>query len=210
LWTVLYFPINWSIQPGALLVFLLTVYVGALLWLMLGRPSCRDISLGIGLVLATTLVPLHLLFLDKDLQRARMIYLASAAFSILLGVALTGLRPKARSFCAVIIILFNYAALTHNLGIWERVSQRAEEACKDASRCAGGSATRMLVQQLPESIDGVFFFANGFPQCVEAAAGRKIEVELDRGLAPHSSSGQVVLHWNQRRERLECGEDGCQ
>jgi hypothetical protein len=210
LWTALYFPINWSIKPSTLLVFLLAMYVGAMLWLMLGRPSRRDIWLGVGLVLATTLVPLHLLSLDRDLQGARMIYLTSAAFSLLLGVALAGLSPKARSFCALIIILFNYAALTHNLAIWERVSLRAQEACKDASVCAGASATHMLVRQLPQSIDGVFFFANGFSECVEAAIGRKIDVELGRGAAPHPSNSQILLRWNQQREQLECGGDGCQ
>jgi hypothetical protein len=209
LWTALYFPINWSVQPGALLVFLLAVYIGALLWLMLGQPSLRDISLCIGLVLATALVPLHLLLVDKDLQGARMIYLASAMFSILLGAALTGLPPKARSFCAVVIILFNYAALTHNLNIWEGVSQHAQQACQDASRYAGASANRLLVQQLPESLDGVFFFGNGFPECVEATAGRKIEVEIDRGSAPHSSNGQAVLRWNQQQQQLECSGGGC-
>lgn len=176
---------------------------------MLGRSSFRDLSLAIGLVLATTLIPLHLLLLDKDLQGARMIYLTSAAFSIFLAVALAGLRPKARNLCAVIIILFNYAALEHNLGIWESVSQRAQLACQDASRYAGLSANRLLVQQLPESLDGVFFFANGFPQCVEGSNGRKIEVELDRGSAANPSGGQVVLRWNRQREQLECGRDGC-
>jgi hypothetical protein len=210
LWTALYFPINWSIKPTALLVFLLAMYVGAMLRLILGRPSSRDVSLAVGLVLATTLVPLHLLSLDRDLQGARMIYLTSAAFSLLLGVALAGLSPKVRSFCALIIILFNYAALTHNLAIWERVSLRAQEACKDASVCAGASATHMLVRQLPQSIDGVFFFTNGFSECVEAAIGRKIDVELDRGAAPHPSNSQILLRWNQQREQLECGGDGCQ
>ncbi len=209
LWTALYFPINWSVRPGVLLVVLLAMYIGALLWLMRSQPSLRDIWLGIGLVLATTLIPLHLLFLDKDLLRARMIYLASAGFSILLGVALAGLRPKARGICAAVILLFNYAALTHNLGIWQRVSQQAQEACEDAAHFAGVSANRMLVQQLPESLDGVFLFGNGFPECLEAAAGRKIEVDLDRGKAPPPSGGQVVLRWNQQTEQLECGGDGC-
>lgn len=208
LWTALYFPINWSIQPGVLLVLLLAVYIGAMLWLMLGRPSRRDIWLGIGLVLATTLVPLHLLILDKDLQGGRMIYLASAAFSILLAVALDGLKTRAALSCAVVIILFNWAALNHNLGIWEMVSHSAQQACNDASGCAGGSATRMLVWQLPGSMDGVYFFANGFPQCVEATSGRKIEVELDRGSVPPLSNNQVVLRWNQQRKQLECGGDG--
>jgi hypothetical protein len=208
LWTALYFPINWSVQPGVLLVLLLALYIGAMLWLMLGRPLRRDIWLGIGLVLATTLVPLHLLILDKDLQGSRMIYLASAAFSILLGVALNGLRARARPVCALLIILFNWAALNHNLDIWQMVSHTAQLACNDASPCAGGSVTRMLVWQLPESIDGVYFFQNGFPQCLEAASGRKIEVELNRGSVPPSSNDQLGLRWNQQQKRLECSGDG--
>ncbi len=210
LWTALYFPINWSVRPSPLLVCLLAAYVGALLWLMLARPSRRDILLGIGLVLTTALIPLHLLVLDQDLQGARMLYLASAAFSILLAMALAGLRPKARSLCALTIVVFNLAALSHNLDIWKNVSQRAQEACKDASVLVGASATSMLVQQLPQSMNGVFFFANGFSQCVQAAAGRKVEVELDRGATPHRPDSQVLLRWNQKREQLECGGDVCQ
>ena len=208
IWTVLYFPINWSVQPGVLLLVLLAVYIGALLCLMRSRPSHRDILLGVGLVVATTLVPLHLLVLNQDLQGTRMVYLTSAAFSILVGVALAGLSPKVRSLCALTIILFNFGALTHNLAIWGTVSLRAQDACKDAAALAGASVSHVVVQQLPQSIDGVFFFANGFPACVEAAAGRKIEVEVDRGAALPPSNNTLLLRWNRQLERLECGETG--
>jgi hypothetical protein len=207
LWTVLYFPINWSIHPSILLVLLLAAYVGAMLWLISSRPSRRDILLSIGLVLVTTLIPLHLLTLDKDLQGGRLIYLPSAAFSVLLGVVLNGLRGRIRFICALVIILFNWVVLNHNLGVWDKVSHSAQQACNDAAVCAGSSATHLLVWQLPGSIDGVFFFANGFPHCVEAALGRKVEVELNQNASPPQSNDQVVLLWNSQQRHLECRSD---
>ena len=92
----------------------------------------------------------------------------------------------------------------------DKVSLRAQEACKDASILVGASASSMLVQQLPQSINGVFFFENGFSQCVEAAAGRKVEVDLDRDVTSHRADSEVVLRWNQQRQQLECGSDLCQ
>jgi hypothetical protein len=208
LWTVLYFPINWSVHPSVLVVVLLAAYVGAMLWLMSSIPSRRDILLSIGLVLVTTLIPLHLLTLDKDLQGGRLIYLPSAAFAVLLGVALNGLRGRRIRFvCLLVIILFNWVVLNHNLDVWDEVSHRAQQACNDAAVCAGSSATHLLVWQLPGSMDGIFFFANGFPHCVEAALGRKVEVELNQDSSPPQSNHQVVLLWNSKQRHLECHPD---
>ena len=62
------------------------------------------------------------------------------------------------------IVAFNLAALIHNMTAWEYASQKAKTACDVAATCGVG---KTAVLGLPGSLKGVYFFANGFPECVE-------------------------------------------
>jgi hypothetical protein len=83
------------------------------------------------------------------------LYLPSVWFAILIALAVDGLSPRARYAMAGIVLLFQFAALQHNLGFWEAASARVR------AECATG------VPHLPDSIDGVPAFANGKRECVE-------------------------------------------
>ncbi len=96
LWAVLFFPINWSAQPGMVLAAISAVYVGALVW-MAGSGSRRlPLIFPLGTVVLAALPPLHQLLIGVDLQKSRLLYLPLAGFSLMLATAVEPLGPRSR------------------------------------------------------------------------------------------------------------------
>jgi hypothetical protein len=164
LWAVLFFPINWSRQPGLVFGIVMVFYLGALLWLLKSQVAWRDVLVPVGFLLVLALPPLSQLLIGPDLQKARFLYLPSVGFCLLLAVMVQHLKTKSQWVVSVAIITFNLAALFHNMTLWEYASLKARVACSVAASCAMGE-TKVL--GLPGSLNGVYFFANGFPECVE-------------------------------------------
>jgi hypothetical protein len=164
LWAVLFFPISWSRQPGLVVGIVMVLYLVALLWLLRARVAWRDVLLPIGFLLVLALPPLSQLLIGPDLQKARFLYLPSAGFCLLLAAMVQHLRMRSQWVVSIAIVAFNLVALFHNMTAWEYASQKARAACGVAASCAVGE-TQVL--GLPGSLNGVYFFANGFPECVE-------------------------------------------
>jgi len=60
-----------------------------------------------------------------------------------------------------------YAGVTSlNLSAWRETARTASQLCAAA-------AARGIPVQPPRTLNGVFFFANGLKECVEAEAPRK-------------------------------------
>ncbi len=55
LWAVLFFPINWSLQPSVLLGIFLVFYVVALFWLLRAQVPWRDVFVSIGFLFVLAL-----------------------------------------------------------------------------------------------------------------------------------------------------------
>jgi hypothetical protein len=164
LWAVLFFPINWSRQPGLLFGIVMVFYLAALLWLLKARMRWRDVLPPIGFLLVLALPPLSQLLIGPDLQKGRFLYLPSVGFCLLLAGMVRHLKMKSQWVVSIAIIVFNLAALLHNMMAWEYASQKARAACGVAASCA---MRETQVLGLPGSLNGVYFFANGFPECVE-------------------------------------------
>ena len=164
LWAVLFFPINWSQQPGVLLGIFTLLYMVALFWLLRSQATLRELFVPIGFLVVLALPPLTQLLIGPDLQKARFLYLPSVGFCLLFAVLALHLRMKSQWLVSIAIVAFNLAALLHNMTAWEYASQKAHAACSVAASCALSGTT---VKGLPGSLNGVYFFANGFPECVE-------------------------------------------
>jgi hypothetical protein len=85
-------------------------------------------------------------------------------FCMLLAATVQHLKLKSQWAVSVAIVLFNIAALFHNMKAWEYASQKAQTACSVAASCG---MVKSNVIGLPGSLKGVYFFANGFRECVE-------------------------------------------
>jgi hypothetical protein len=93
------------------------------------------------------------------------LYLPSVGFCLMIGIALEHLKPRAGIAVAAAILMFQFTALWHNSNAWRDASEKAREVCVEAAR------TGILAPQ-PGSLNGVYFFANGFPECVELQKAR--------------------------------------
>jgi hypothetical protein len=185
LWAVLFFPINWSQQPGLVFGIVMVFYLVALLWLLKAQVAWRDLLLPIGFLLVLALPPLSQLLIGPDLQKARFLYLPSVGFCLLLAAMVQHLKTRSQCVVSIAIVVFNLAALLHNMTAWEYASQKARAACSVAAKCA------TVISGVPGSLNGVYFFANGFPECVE------MQRNGDTG-----SQSSCVLSWDPNTDEL--------
>ncbi|MEO8096588.1 MAG: hypothetical protein ABI811_02725 [Acidobacteriota bacterium] len=164
LWTSLYFPLNWSVEPGWVLMLLAVAYIGTLLWLT-SRPRYNGPAwVGFAGLLISMLPALHLFNGAPDLAGGRLLYLPSVWFCVMLGSSMEGLGKRAGMIVAAIVLAFHFTALWHNLDRWENASERVRITCEGVARGA------IVAEEHPGYIQGVPGLANGFAECVELAS----------------------------------------
>jgi hypothetical protein len=155
LWAPLYFPWNWSAEPGAFAALLCAAMILALLWLAgTSRPG-PGFRVALAGLLLGVLPPLHLLGGAADLSGGRLLYLPSIFFCILLGFAAGGVEARRGVASAVVLAAFHFVAVRHNLSFWEEASRQVAAIC----------AAPEPPPELPRSIHGVPALANGYPEC---------------------------------------------
>ncbi|MCU1263548.1 MAG: hypothetical protein JWO80_6433, partial [Bryobacterales bacterium] len=166
-WAILYFPINWSTQPELWLALLLGLYVVSLVLLSQCSSDGRSRRFALAFTFLASLPAVGLLLIGPDLQKARLLYLPSVGYCFWAAVSTEAIRkPWVRWSIAATVLCFHIAALEHNLSIWRHVSSIANRTCASAA-AQTANAKGVAVAALPESINGVYFFANGFAECVE-------------------------------------------
>lgn len=195
-----FFPINWSHQPHVFFGSVIVLYLAALVWLTRAEVSGRAYVIPLGFFLVLVVPPISQLLIGADLQKARVLYLPLLGFCLMLATVVEALRPKSRWVVAFMILTFNIAALFHNLSAWEDAAQKARAACNLAAACGNTAA----VLGLPGSLNGVYFFANGFKECVEMQGNSDASVDLlrDARQPVDPSKYSCVLTWNSRTDEL--------
>lgn len=177
-WAVLFFPVNWSFSAGAWVVIAGAIYLAGLALVLRGRASRERLTLAVLLVVLAALPPLAQLLIGADLQKSRLVYLPSVGFALLLAAAVEALERRAQWTAMAAIALSYVLVLQHNLNAWEYASSRTQPACAAAAAC-----DRPQVRGLPGSLRGVYFFANGFEECVRIqpapAQTRQCNLEWD-------------------------------
>ena len=205
LWANLFFPVNWSRDLGVGLSVLTAANVAGLL--ALGRSAIPASRLGLSALFAIvmSLPALTQLLIGSNLEKARFLYAPSVGFALLIGFAVVCVPKRAGVMSAAALVLFQMGALQHNLGIWRDVSHRGERVCLDASdQFASVDSRSIVVSGLPRSIDGVYFFANSFPECIAMRSDQsphRIKV-VDDYRNRHIESGTPVFAWDARSATL--------
>jgi hypothetical protein len=202
LWAILFFPVNWSIRPGVVLIVVMAIYVAALFWLATIRVKRASFSLPMALLLASVVPILHLLRIGPDLEKTRYFYLPSAMFAMLLASVLDA--SKHRWILAVVILAFQCATLMHNFGAWEHSSSKAEPACAVVADAARATAAKIAVVGVPQTLDGAYFFANGLPECVELRNTHAGDVTFIRDATRPVDRSQFtrIFKWDPQTEEL--------
>ncbi|HWB84235.1 MAG TPA: hypothetical protein VG675_08850 [Bryobacteraceae bacterium] len=201
IWAALYFPINWSAQPGPGLMALMLAYIAALAWLVTARQSRPLIGAALAFVIICALPPLHLLGIGADLRNSRLLYLPSIGFCLMLALAVDGLAHRSRWIVPAVILAFHAAALQHNLNAWECVSAKARAASEVAVQCVGPEVANITGLGVPGTLRGVPFFANVTSRQLEFVLAEQ-KHGMFCPLNQHSSS--ATLLWDEAEEKLRC------
>jgi hypothetical protein len=204
-WAFFFFPINWSTALTAWLkisiVLMLMVMLGSLIS---SRASRRLLAAAILLLFFAELPVHHLLLMTADLAGARVLYLPVLGLAIFWGLLLQGCRRSAVRYSLTAgLFLFLFISLDHNLTIWRQVAFLSRNTCRAIGAELARDRRPILVRDLPETRNGVFFLRNGFAQCVsinsEAPDGR-LYVEDQEHLPPGEFR---IFSWNNSTGRLE-------
>jgi hypothetical protein len=174
LWAVLFFPINWTTHFGVwvgIAILLNAVAWTALVWAT--RGSRERLLIPLGFVLALALPAVQQLLIGADLEKARLVYLPAAGFCLLAATAMSmvsaGLSNGTRLVAGVAMLAFSLTALLHNLNGWETAAAKSKTVCEAVASCSNPAS----VEGLPRSLNGVYFFANGLPECVRMERAKR-------------------------------------
>lgn len=183
----LFFPVNWSREIEWWLVAAMLLFVVVVVAWIWRRPSWDSPARGwvlAAFTLAAALPAQHLLLIGPDLEKSRVLYLPSAGFAMLLASA-----AGSRWWVLAAVVVFQFAALQHNLRIWGDVSQMGRAVCASlADRIREGVVE---LRQPPNVVDGVYVLQRGLPECAALVYGA--DAERLRVLEPGSPGYEGAL-----------------
>jgi len=214
-WAFLFFPINW-LAPLEWWLRVAGVSFLAMLVLFgvcerqatqndgLSRPDfVGQLLAGPAFVLAAAIPVEHLLGFQFDFAGARVLYLPVIGFAIFWAVLVDRSAHRRLAYAtAAVLILFNLAALEHNLRPWRTTPETAAAVCRGLGSELAKDPRPVFVTGLPDRLDGVYFLFNGFPECVEMNSGQNAaRVYAPRGPAVPAGARRFV--WSREARRLE-------
>jgi hypothetical protein len=199
IWAVLLFPLNWSAAPGVLVGVAMVLYLAVLAWIAATRAPRRELIAPLAIVLVAALPPLQQLLIGADMEKARYLYLPAVGFCWLLAAMLGAMGPRAGGIAGAAVLLFNLAAIDHNLAAWHWASRQTHAACVAAASCARDADHRVLAAGLPRTARGAPLFAWGFEECTRREmAGTPVTV-VERDTPPsaeESADYACVFEWD--------------
>lgn len=164
IWSVFYFPVNWSRQPEPWLVLAIIACLMVLSWIAVrGQAPRQKLRLSLAFTILALLPIAHLLLVDAGLSGAWRFYLPSVGFAMLVAVAIGSVPGRKQVLVGTVLIVFQVAALRHNLSIWAAVAALADRTCAQIAQ----SGAVPPISSVPALVDGVPFLRNGLPACVE-------------------------------------------
>jgi hypothetical protein len=176
-WAVLFFPLNWSVPSGLWLKLAAAAFLfTAVYYLLRVKRVDSRLPACLAFVVAASLPVQHLLLIGQDLSGARVLYLPSVGLALFWGLLAQNYESRAGALLlAAGLLLFQWAALAHNLNIWRATAQLSRQTCAQAAEELRSDPRPIAVRDLPSRWNGVFFLHNGFAQCVADASRRTVD-----------------------------------
>ncbi len=174
------FPINWTHSLEWCLILTLVAAIAALAALAASNPDRRKLWFGLGFLLLAALPVHEFLLINADLEKSRVLYLPSVGFALVFAAALEAARPHIAIAVASAILVFQTAALEHNLKIWAGVSQLVQKTCASVAHVPG----RVAVSDIANTIDGVYFLHTGLRGCITGAGKDDSDLYLAHDSTP--------------------------
>lgn len=166
IWAILLFPLNWDAGDGWDLAVAIGSSAAALLWVVTGAGKVsRTVCIALLVTTACAVLPaIHLALIGPSELGSRILYLPSVAFCVLLAHLAASARSRGRQAAALGALCLAFAiGLAHNLGAWHKTAIDAHRFCSEVAFGHANPANPPAVK------NGVFFFANGLPECVAMA-----------------------------------------
>jgi hypothetical protein len=168
IWVILLVPNNWDSVVSLWAAFSVALTIGGLLAILIGpRAISQRLRLTrLGLTSATgcaVLPAIHLALVGQSALGSRILYLPSITFALLIGSLVHSSSSRFAIAAAGVMILGSAGVLEHNLEVWHKVAVNAQRVCVTAARDRDAA---QYTPPPPATQDGVFFFKNGFPECV--------------------------------------------
>jgi hypothetical protein len=122
-----------------------------------------------GWILASIAPLSRMFFVDANLEGARYLYLASAAWAIVLSVVMVpvteGRIPHAAMAMVAIVMLPSAFLVRAHLAPWHAAAALRDDVI-ESYRAVRGSCATVAVEGLPGSVAGAYVFRNGFEEAV--------------------------------------------
>jgi hypothetical protein len=99
-------------------------------------------------------------------------------------------------------LIFEITALTHNLSIWHQVALLSQRTCRAFGKELLHEDNPVIVKELPNTLNGVFFLHNGFRDCVAINSGHEHQIIVDDPPALESSTTRA-FRWNAATQCLD-------
>jgi len=200
LWGPLFFPWNWSREPGLVMGALFAAALFLYLILFQCRAERRVLIFALAITVLGSLPALPQLLIGADLEKSRSLYLPSAGFCLLLGALAAG---KRQVICLAAIAAFHFAVLQRNLSIWGEVSMLARQVCQQGAAAVAEARGTITLQDLPQSINGVYFLKNCTPDCLKRESRRSLGWICQQPPETCPDGNVLILRWNEGQKRLE-------
>ena len=165
IWGVLWFPVNWSRPLEWWMMLGLGAGVVGTCLLLRSRPSRERIALCIAGVAVACLPTYNMLLIGASLEQSRYLDCATPAFVLLLVFACAALPRRAGRLAIALMVVFQFAALEHNLRIFSDVSNARYEYCRRLAQRAQTTEGKIVIDNVPIVVDGVFW-RNGIEECL--------------------------------------------
>ena len=159
IWAILALPLNWSTRLEIYAIAGLAAGLAGYMTCTYARAARKDVCFGVAWILVCALPSIQMLLIGSNLLNSRLLYLSTMGFGLLLACSIETL-PRLRLATGMALIIFFVTAIQHNLTIWNGTAELARQTC------AAAAAGDMTIKPEGEK-NGVWFFANGFPGCVE-------------------------------------------
>jgi hypothetical protein len=170
LWSTLWVPVNWTTDWERWLVaaFVLALVAVALCaWRGVSTPAFAALAGAVILALPVQ----HMLMIGPDLEKSRIVYLPSAAYALLIGFALSQLPARHAALAGTAFLLWNAAALQHNLDQWGRSAWTARASCEIVANALRNNDHVAQVTNVPNILDGVYFLYADVGPCADLTFG---------------------------------------
>jgi hypothetical protein len=127
------------------------------------RESFRTYAALLSMTAFALLPAIHLALIGESCLGSRILYLPSVGFCVLCAHLMATHKSSARRVITQAVLVVSVAVvLAHNLRGWHQTARLADRFCQDI---AEGKA-EPVDSEPPSVVHGVFFFANGLPECV--------------------------------------------